>query len=106
METADTPFAPVSPPQGLQEAHGLHLLVSGAGVRCGIYQPIKNSSSGSPNESFDTPFAPVSAPQGRQEAHGLHLLVPGAGVGGGIYQPIKNLHLGVPTNLLIPLFAL
>ena len=79
-KSADTPYAPVSAPQGLQEAHGLHLLVPGAGVGGGIYQPIKNSSSGSPNESADTPFAPVSAPQGLQEAHGLHLWVPGAGV--------------------------
>ena len=48
------------------EAHGLHLLVLGAGIGGGIYQLIKNSSSGSPNESADTPFAPVSAPQGRK----------------------------------------
>ena len=78
--STDTPFAPVSAPQGLQEAHGLLLLVPGAGVGGGIYQPIENSSSGSPNESIDTPFAPVSAPQGLQEAHALHLWVPGAGV--------------------------
>ena len=31
-ETADTPFINVSAPQGPQEAHGVHLLVPGAGV--------------------------------------------------------------------------
>ena len=41
-KSADTPFAPVSAPQGLQEAHGLHLLVPGAGVVGGTYQSIKN----------------------------------------------------------------
>ena len=66
--------------EGPQDAHGQHLLVPGGGIVGGTYQSIKNSSSGSPNESADTPFAPVSAPQGLQEAHGLHLLVPGAGV--------------------------
>ena len=34
-------FAPVSAPQGLQEAHSLHLLVPGAGVVGGTSQPIK-----------------------------------------------------------------
>ena len=82
----------------LQHMAGLHLLVPGAGVGGGIYQLIKNSSSGSPNESVDTPFAPVSAPQGLQEAHGLHLLVPGAGVEGGIYQPIKHSSSGSPNE--------
>ena len=88
---ANTSFAHVSAPQGLQEAHGLHLLVPGAGVVGGTYQPIKNSSSGSPNKSADTSFAPVSAPQGLQEAHGLHLLVPGVGVGVQTYMsPIND----------------
>ena len=91
-ESADTPFAPVSATQGLQEAHGLLLLVSGAGVGGGIYQPIKNSSSESPNESADTPFAPVSPTQGLQEAHGLHLLVPGAGVEVQIHRSSINEH--------------
>ena len=31
-KSADTPFGPVSGPQGLQEAHGLHLLVCGPSV--------------------------------------------------------------------------
>ena len=84
-KSADTSFTPASAPLVLQEAHGLHLLVPGAGVVGGTYQPIKNSSSGSPNKSADTPYAPVSAPQGLQEAHGLHLLVPGAGVVDGSY---------------------
>ena len=30
--SADTPFGPIGGPQGLQEAHGLHLLVPGPGV--------------------------------------------------------------------------
>ena len=70
----------MSAPQGPQEAHGLHLLVPGAGVVGGTFRPIKNYSSGSNNETADTPFINVSAPQGPQEAHGVHLLVPGAGV--------------------------
>ena len=31
-KSSDNPFVPVSGPQGLQDAHGLHLLVPGAGV--------------------------------------------------------------------------
>ena len=34
-KSAATSFAPVSAPQGPQEAHGLHLLVPGAGVVAG-----------------------------------------------------------------------
>ena len=70
----------MSDPQGPQEAHGLHLLVPGAGAVGGTFPPIKNSLSGDNNESPGTPFCPVSAPQGPQEAHGLHLFVPGASV--------------------------
>ena len=77
-----------------------------AWVVSGTSQPIKNSSSGSPNKSTDTSFALASAPQGLQEAHGLHVLVPGAGVVGGTYQPIKIFNLGVLTNLLIPHLSL
>ena len=91
-------FAPVSAPQGLQEAHSLHLLVPGAAVVGGTSQPIKNSSSGSPNKSADTLFARVSAPQGLQEAHVLHLLVPGAGVVGGTSRPMSVF----PTMSVMP----
>ena len=70
----------MSAPQGPQEAHGLHLLVPGAGAVGGTSPPMKNSVSRGPNKSPDTPFYPVSAPQGPQEAHGLHLFVPGASV--------------------------
>ena len=52
----------MSAPQGPREAHGLHLLVPGAGVVGGTFRPIKNSSSGSNNETADTPFIQVSAP--------------------------------------------
>ena len=55
-----------------------------AWVVSGTSQPIKKSSSGSPNKSTDISFAPASAPQGLREAHGLHLLVCGAGVLGWI----------------------
>ena len=98
--TADSSFVQVSAPQGLLEAHGLNLLVCGAGFVDCTFQVKK--SSGSLNKSAGTSFSPVSAPQGLQEEHGLHLLVPGAGVVVGTSQPIKILHLGVPTDLLIP----
>ena len=81
-KSSDNPFVPVSGPQGLQEAHGLHLLVPGAGAVGARSYPIKYSASVGYNESSDTPFVSVSSPQGLQDAHGLHLLVPGAGVMG------------------------
>ena len=56
-KSADTLFAPVSAPQGLQEAHVLHLLVPGAGVVGGTSRPIKNYSSGSHKKSADILFA-------------------------------------------------
>ena len=46
--------------------------------------PVKDSASGSPNESADTPYDPVGGPQVPQEAHGKHLFVPGAGSVGEI----------------------
>ena len=101
----DISFAPVSAPQVLQEAHGLHILVPRAGAVGRTYQPIKNSSFGSPNKSFDTSFAPVGASQVFQEAHGLHLLVPGAGVVGGRYQSIKNSSSGSPNKSADTLLA-
>ena len=78
-EPADTPYYPVGGSQGLQDAHGLPLLISGAGDGDARSQPIKYSASGSPNESADTPYNPVGGPQGLQDAHGLTLLVLGAG---------------------------
>ena len=101
-KSTDTSFAPVSALQGLQEAHGLHLLVPGAGAVGGTPPIIKNSFSRGTHKSPDTPFCHVSAPQGFEEAHGLHLLVPGAGAVGGTSPPIKILYLGVLMNLLIP----
>ena len=80
----DTPFGPVSASQGLQEAHGGHLLVPGVGTVGGTSQPTKFYSSLGPNKSNDTPFPPLSASQGLQEAHGRHLLVPGVGAVGQI----------------------
>ena len=65
--------------QGLQDAHGLPLLISGAGGGDARSQPIKYSASGSPKESADTPYNPLGGPQGLQDAHGLPLLVPGVG---------------------------
>ena len=96
----------MSAPQDPREAHGLHLLVPGAGVVGGTFRPIKNYSSGGTNKSPGTEYCQVSAPQGPQEAHGLHLLVPGAGAVGGTPPIIKNIFLGVLTNLLIPHFAM
>ena len=78
-KSSDTPFVPVSGPPGLQEAHGLHLLVPGAGAVGARSYPIKYSAFVGYNESSDTPFVPVSGPQGLQEAHSLHLFVPGVG---------------------------
>ena len=66
-KSADTPFCPMSAPQGPQEAHGLHLLVPDASAVGGMSPLIENSSFESPNKSADTSFAPVSAPQGLQE---------------------------------------
>ena len=65
-------------PQGLQDAHGLPLLVPGASGEGGRSLLISYSATGSPNESADTPYDPVSGPQVPQEAHGKHLFVPGA----------------------------
>ena len=58
-KSSDTPFVPVSGPQGLQEAHGLHLLVPGAGAVGARSYPIKYSASVGYNKSSDTPFVPV-----------------------------------------------
>ena len=81
-KSSDAPFVPVSGPQGLQEAHGLHLLVPGTGsVGVGSHL-IKYSATAGYDKSFDTPIVPVSGPQGLQEAHGLHFLVPGPGAVG------------------------
>ena len=74
----------VGGPQGLQDAHGLPLLVSGAGGRGARSQPVRDSASGSPNKSADTTYDPVGGPQGPQEAHGKHLFVPSAGAVGQI----------------------
>ena len=41
-KSADILFAPPRAPRGLQEAHDLHLLVPGAEIVGGRYQPIKN----------------------------------------------------------------
>ena len=83
-ESVDTPYDPVGGSQGLQDVHGLLLLVPGAGGGGARSQPIKYSASGSLNESADTPYCPVGGPQGPQEAHGKHLFVPGAGSAGEI----------------------
>ena len=58
----DTQFIPVSGPQGLQEAIGLHLLVPGAGVVGAGSHPIKFSASVGYNESSNTPFNSVGGP--------------------------------------------
>ena len=81
-ESADTPYNPLGGPQGLQDAHGLPLLVPGVtGVGAGS-QSIRYYASGRPNKSADTPYNTVGGLQGPQEAHGIPLLVPGAsGVG-------------------------
>ena len=71
-------------PQGLQDAHGLPLLVPGASGEGGRSLPISYSASGSPIESADTPYDPVGGLQGPKEAHGKLLLVPGAGAVGQI----------------------
>ena len=63
-KSSDTPFVPVSGPQGLQDAHGLHLLVTGAGAVGARSCPIKYSASVGYNKSSDTPFVPVSGPLG------------------------------------------
>ena len=80
------PHNPVAGPQGLQDVHGLPLLVpsaGGVGVRsCSI----RYSAPGSPNESADTPYNPVRVPRVLQDAHGQHLLVPGASDVGARYQ--------------------
>ena len=68
-------------------------------------QPIKKSSSGSPNKSADILFAPARSPRGLQEANDLHLFVPGAGVVGGRYQPIKNSSSGSPNKSADTTFA-
>ena len=78
-KSADTPYYPVGGHQGLQDAHGLPLLVPGVGGVGARSQPLKYSASRSPNESADTPYNPVGGPQGLQDAHGLPLLVLGAG---------------------------
>ena len=81
-ESADTPHNPVAGPQGLQDVHGLPLLVPSAGGVGARSQSIRYSASGSPNESANTPYNPVGGPQVPKEAHGNHLFVPGAnGVG-------------------------
>ena len=68
--------------QGVQDAHGLPLLVPGTGGVGVRSQSIRYSASGSPNESANTPYNPVGGPQVPKEAHGNHLFVPGAnGVG-------------------------
>ena len=58
----DTQFVPVSGPQGLQEAYGLHLLVPGAGVVGAGSRPIKFSASVGYNESSNAPFNSVGGP--------------------------------------------
>ena len=70
---------PVGGFQGVQDAHGLPLLVPGAGGVGARSQLIKYSASGRPNESADTPYNPVGGRQGPQEAHGIPLLVLGVG---------------------------
>ena len=83
-KSADTLYSPVGGSQGPQDAHGLPLLVPGAGGEGARSQPIRYSVSGSPNESADTPYDTVGSPQVPQEAHGKHLFVPGAGAVGHI----------------------
>ena len=78
-KSTDTQNDPVGASRGVQDAHGLPLLVPGAGVVGARSQSIRYSASGRPNESADTPHNPVGGPQGPQEAHGIPLLVPGAG---------------------------
>ena len=82
--SADTPFTPVSAPQGPQDAPGSHILVPGVGGVGATLKWTNNSASGHYNESNDAPYAPLSAPQGPQDAPGVHLLVPGAGAVGHI----------------------
>ena len=73
---------PVSGFQGVQDAHGLPLLVPGTGDVSVRSQSIRYSASGRPNKSADTPYCTVGGPQGPQEVHGKHLFVPAArGVG-------------------------
>ena len=84
IESADTQYDPVGGPQGLQDAHGLPLLVPGASGGGARSQPITYFASESPNESVDTPYDPVGGPQGPKEAHGKHLFVPSAGAVGQI----------------------
>ena len=54
-ESADTPYNPVGGPQGPQEAHGIPLMVPGAGGVGARSQSERYSASGRPNESADTP---------------------------------------------------
>ena len=73
---------PVGGFQGVQDAHGLPLLVPGVAGVGARSQLIRYYASGRPNKSADTPYNPVGGPQGPQEAHGIPLLVPSAsGVG-------------------------
>ena len=75
--------------QGLQDTHGQPLLIPGAAGRDARCQPMKYSTSGSPNNSADTPYYPVAGHQGLQDAHGLPLFVPGAGGVGARSQSIR-----------------
>ena len=61
-KSSDTPFVPVSGSQGLQEAHDLHLLLTGAGVVGAGSHPIKFSASVGYNESSNTPYNSVGGP--------------------------------------------
>ena len=83
-ESTDTPYDPVGGSQGLQDVHGLLLLVPGVGGGGARSQPMKYSASGSLNESADTTYCPVGGPYGPQEVYGKHLFVPGAGPVGQI----------------------
>ena len=84
--SAYTPFVPVSATQGLQEAHGLHIIVPWSGDLGARSNPSKDSASMGYDESSDTPFVSENSPQGLQEMHCLHHKVPGPGAGS---RPIK-----------------
>ena len=64
-------------------------MVPGAGGVGERSQSLRNSASGSLNESADIPYDPVVGSQGLQDLHGLLPLVPGAVGGGARSQPIK-----------------
>ena len=60
-ESDDTPFAPVSAPQGPQDAPVVHLLVPGAGPVGHIKSGYGYCYSAQCGESHGTPFVPVGS---------------------------------------------